>query len=48
MSIDYRDNHTGTSIVDYAKEYDIDYVVFIPAQSNNSLNPDKIIEHLGK
>ena len=48
VSVDYRDNHTGTSIVDYAKEYDIDYVVFIPAQSNNSLNPDKIIEHLGK
>ncbi len=48
IGIDYRDNKSGTSIVEYAKKYDIDYVVFVPAQSNNSLNPDKILLHLGK
>ncbi len=48
VSIDYRDNKSGISIVEYAKKYDIDYVVFVPAQSNNSLNPDKILLHLGK
>jgi hypothetical protein len=47
ISIDYRHNDTGKSIVDYVKEYDIDYVVFICSQSNNSLNINSIKEQLG-
>ena len=35
------------SIVDYVKEYDIDYVVFICGQSNDALNVDSIRLHLG-
>ena len=48
LSIDYRHNKTGMSINDYVKKYDIDYVVFVPAQSNNSYSLGKIEEHLGK
>lgn len=47
VSIDYRDNNTGKSIVDYVKEHDIDYVVFIPAQQTNSFGVSAIKEHLG-
>lgn len=47
VSIDYRDNKTGKKIVDYVKEYDIDYVVFIPAQQTNSFGISLIKEHLG-
>jgi len=48
LSIDYRHNKTGMGINDYVKKYDIDYVVFVPAQSNNSYSLGKIEEHLGK
>ena len=48
IGIDYRDNKSGTSIVEYAKKYDIDYVILVPSQSNNGLAPDKILLHLGK
>lgn len=47
VSIDYRDNNTGKSIADYVKEHDIDFVVFICAQSTNALAIGSIIEHLG-
>lgn len=48
VSIDYRHNKSGKSIVDYAKEYDIDYVIFVPAQSDNALSVNNIRLHLGK
>ena len=35
VSIDYRHNKTKQSISDYVKAYDIDYVIFIPSQSDN-------------
>ena len=47
VSIDYRDNKTGKSIADYVKEYDIDYTVFICAQSTSSLAVSAMQEHLG-
>ena len=47
VSIDYRDNKTGKSIADYVKEYNIDYVVFICAQSTSSLSVSSMREHLG-
>ena len=48
LSIDYRHNKTGNSISYYVDKYNIDYVVFVPAQSNNSYSLDRIEEHLGK
>ena len=48
IGIDYRHNKTGKSINDYVIENDIDYVVFMPAQSNNSFSINKIKLHLGK
>lgn len=47
VSIDYRDNVTGKSIADYVKEYDIDYTIFICAQSTSSLAVSSMREHLG-
>ena len=47
VSIDYRDNKTGKSIADYVKEHDIDYTVFICAQSTSSLAVSAMREHLG-
>lgn len=47
VSIDYRHNPSGKSIVDYVKEYNIDYVVFICGQSNAALDVDTIKLHLG-
>ena len=47
VSIDYRHNTTGKGIADYVKEYDIDYTIFICAQSNNALAIPSIKEHLG-
>jgi len=47
VSIDYRDNTTGKSIADYVKEYDIDYTIFICAQSTSSLAVSSMREHLG-
>lgn len=47
ISIDYRHNKTGNSIKYYVDKYDIDYVVFVPAQSNNSFSLDSIKLHLG-
>lgn len=47
VSIDYRHNETGNSIKYYVDKYDIDYVVFIPSQSNNSFQISKIKLHLG-
>lgn len=46
-SIDYRHNKTGNSINHYVEENDIDYVVYIPAQSNNSFSLKFIKQHLG-
>ena len=48
VSIDYRHNKSGKSISDYVKEYDIDYVVFMPSQSTSAFPINKIKEHLGK
>lgn len=47
VSIDYRDNTTGKTIADYVKEYDIDYTIFICAQSTSSLAVSSMREHLG-
>lgn len=47
VSIDYRHNTTGKSIADYVKEYDIDYTIFICAQSTSSLAVSSMREHLG-
>ena len=47
VSIDYRHNKTGKSITDYVKEYDIDYVIFIPSQQNDALSVSIILQHLG-
>lgn len=46
-SIDYRHNKTGKGINDYVKENDIDYVVYIPGQSNNSFSINFLKQHLG-
>lgn len=48
VSIDYRHNKTGKSINDYVKENDIDYVVYVPAQSTNSFSINQMLTHLGK
>jgi hypothetical protein len=47
VSIDYRHNNTGKSIEDYVKEYDIDYVVFIPADPYDSFGIGAITQQLG-
>lgn len=47
VSIDYRDNDTGTSIADYVRKHDIDYVIYVPSQSNDALGYWKMLEHLG-
>lgn len=47
VSVDYRHNKTGNSIEYYVKENNIDYVVFIPSQSNNAFQISRILEHLG-
>lgn len=47
VSIDYRDNDTGTSIVEYVRKHDIDYVIYVPSQSNDALGYWKMLEHLG-
>lgn len=48
VSIDYRHNKSGNDISYYVEKYDIDYVVFIPAQSTNSFSISQIRLHLGK
>ena len=47
VSIDYRHNESGNSIQYYVEKHDIDYVVFVPSQSNNALSKSNIKEHLG-
>lgn len=47
VSIDYRHNTTGFSINYYVEKYDIDYVVFVPSQSNNAFSSSMIKTHLG-
>ncbi len=48
VGIDYRHNKENKSINDYVIENNIDYVVFVPAQSNNAFSISKIKLHLGK
>ena len=48
VSVDYRHNTTGASIADYVREYDVDYVVFVPSQSTNAFSVSMIRRHLGK
>ena len=48
ISIDYRHNKSGNPIDYYVEKYNIDYVVFIPSQSNNAYSIEKIRLHLGK
>lgn len=48
VSIDYRHNKTGNNISHYVLENDIDYVIYVPAQSNNSFSLDFLKQHLGK
>ncbi len=47
VSIDYRHNKTGLSIVDYVKKFDIDAVIYIPSQSNDALSVGQMYLHLG-
>lgn len=47
VSVDYRDNKTGTSIAEYVKKHDIDYVIYVPSQSNDAMGYWKMLEHLG-
>lgn len=47
VSIDYRHNTSGNSIKYYVDKYNIDYVVFIPSQSNNAFSSSMIKTHLG-
>lgn len=47
VSIDYRDNDTGTSIAEYVRKHNIDYVIYVPSQSNDALGYWKMLEHLG-
>ncbi len=47
VSVDYRHNESGTSIADYVEQYDIDYVLYIPSQSDNALKASNISMHLG-
>ena len=47
VSVDYRHNETGRSIVDYVKQYDIDYTIFICAQQTDSFSISLIKQHLG-
>lgn len=46
-SIDYRHNKSGKSINDYVNENSIDYIVFVPSQSNNAFSIQQIKLHLG-
>lgn len=46
-SVDYRYNDTGKSLLQYAKQTDADYVIYIPSQSNNALSISKMKQHLG-
>lgn len=48
VSIDYRHNKTGNKINYYVKKYNIDYVIFMPSQSNNAFSINQIRLHLGK
>ncbi len=48
VSIDYRHNKTGKSVADYVNENKIDYVVFVPSQSNNAFDLERIRLHLGR
>ena len=47
ISIDYRHNKTGKSIKYYVDKYDIDYVVFMPAQSSNAFSIKKLNLYIG-
>ena len=47
ISIDYRHNKRGNSILDYVKKYDIDYVVFVPSQSTDALSSYYLYTYLG-
>lgn len=48
ISVDYRHNKTRNDINYYVDKYDIDYVIFIPAQSNNSFSIERINLYLNK
>jgi len=47
VSIDYRHNTSGNGINYYVEKYDIDYVIFVPSQSNNAFSKSMIKTHLG-
>ncbi len=47
VSIDYRHNKSGNGINYYVEKYDIDYVVFVPSQSNDAFSSSMIKTHLG-
>jgi hypothetical protein len=48
ISIDYRHNTTKTSILEYVEKYDVDYVIYVPSQSNNAFSVSMMETHLGK
>lgn len=47
MSVDYRHNITGKSIAEYAEEEKIDYVIYIPNQSDDNFNLETFKQHAG-
>lgn len=46
VGIDYRHNKTGKTIIDYVKEHDIDYTIFICSLEKDGLSPELIKEYL--
>lgn len=48
LSIDYRENQTGKSIAEYVNEYNIDYVVYIPSNSDVPYKLKQLRLHIGK
>lgn len=46
-SVDYKQNHTGIGLRKYAREFDADYVVYVPGQSHNSFSIKNMRKHLG-
>lgn len=47
VSLDFRHNESGKSLYDYTVDIQPDYVIFIPAQSNDSFSPANYLLHLG-
>ena len=46
-SVDYRENETGKDIKTYADMIDVQYVIYVPSQSNNAHSIGSMKTHLG-